>query len=155
VARLAKLSGRQPELAQLLAQRAAIDAEDARGAALIAFHVIEHRLEQRLFDFAQHHVVQLSGTMTVQAREVIMQGLLGVVAQRHFLAARSRNVFPARATFFLCWHAWQSPTETETSSRFYRGSICDPLIEMLPRRRKLRSRIRRGHQLCANVRAEG
>ena len=55
---------------QLLAQRAAIDAENVGGAALVALGVVEHGLEQRLFDFAQHEVVQLAGLVPVQRREV-------------------------------------------------------------------------------------
>src|SRR5215468_4372194 len=108
-------SGRQAELTQLLAQRPAVDTENAGGAALVALDVIEHRLEQRFLDFAQDHVVELRGAVTVQAREVVVQSLLGMIAQGHFLAARSRNVLPARATFFLCWHV-ESPTETKTQA---------------------------------------
>src|SRR5688572_5572533 len=48
---------RQAELAQFLAQRAAVDAENVCGAALVAVRVVEHSLEQRFFDFAQDHVV--------------------------------------------------------------------------------------------------
>src|SRR5690349_5242731 len=44
VASLRAMSGRQAELAQLLAQRPAIDAENAGRTALVAFDVIEHRL---------------------------------------------------------------------------------------------------------------
>src|SRR6185436_1887268 len=73
-------SVRQGELAQLLAQRPAVDPENAGRAALVAFHVVEHRLEQRLFAFAQDHIVQLRGPVTVQAREVIVQRLFGVIA---------------------------------------------------------------------------
>ena len=50
-------SVRQSVRLQFLAQRAAIDAENVGGAALVAVGVVEHRFEQRLFDFAQHQIV--------------------------------------------------------------------------------------------------
>src|SRR5512141_236339 len=62
---------------QLLAQGAAIDAEDVRGATLVAGRVVEHRAEQRLLDLAHHQVVQVAWCMAVETREVRVQGLLG------------------------------------------------------------------------------
>jgi hypothetical protein len=43
---------RKAELSQLLAQRPAIDAENTRGAHLIALGIVERGLQQRLFDLA-------------------------------------------------------------------------------------------------------
>src|ERR1700723_1124204 len=78
-ARAAASGAPKSELLQLLTQRATVDAEDARGAALVALRVVEHDAKQRLLDFAQHQVVQMSRTMPVQAGEVITERPLGVV----------------------------------------------------------------------------
>src|SRR6188474_3171234 len=66
---------------ELLAQSAAVDAEDVRGAALVALGVAEHGAEQRLLDLAHHEVVEMPRPMAVQAREVTVERLLGVRAQ--------------------------------------------------------------------------
>src|ERR1700722_12917235 len=55
---------------QLLAQGAAVDAENISGPHLVAFGVVEHCLQQRLLDFTQHQVVQMRGAMAIQTREV-------------------------------------------------------------------------------------
>src|SRR5437660_9113303 len=53
--RRARSSGAgKPELLQFLTQRAAVDAENVRSAALIALRVIEHDAKQRFLDLAQH-----------------------------------------------------------------------------------------------------
>src|SRR6202043_4220206 len=49
----------KPELLQFLAQGAAVDAENACGAALVALGVIEHDAKQRLLDLAQHQGVEM------------------------------------------------------------------------------------------------
>ena len=89
----ASVSSRQPELAQLLAQRAPVDSEDRGGAALVARRVIEHGAEQRLFDFAKHEVVEVSRLMTVQVRELIRESTLRVITQRDFERAIATGVF--------------------------------------------------------------
>jgi sugar diacid utilization regulator len=48
-----------PNCLQLLAQRAAIDAENARGTALISLRVVEDHAKQGLLDLAQHQLVEL------------------------------------------------------------------------------------------------
>src|SRR5256885_8953680 len=72
----------QPELLQFLAQRAAVDAENVCGAALVALRVIEHHAEQRLFDLAQHQLVEAGGPGAVQTGEEITTGARGLVARR-------------------------------------------------------------------------
>ena len=46
-----------PELFELFAQGAAIDAENRRSAALIALNMAHHDLEQRFLDLAHHELV--------------------------------------------------------------------------------------------------
>src|ERR1700694_6219691 len=53
----------KPELLQFLAQGAAIDAENACGAALVSLRVIEHAGQQRLLAPAQHQVVEMGGPL--------------------------------------------------------------------------------------------
>jgi hypothetical protein len=85
-------SGRKAELTHLLAQRAPVDAEDGRRAALVAGGIIEDGAEQRLFDFAQHHVVQVRRLVAVEIREVIGKGALGVIPQGHFKRAVATGI---------------------------------------------------------------
>src|SRR4029079_12924626 len=87
-------SGREAELAHLLAQGAAVDAENRGGTALVAGRIIEHGAEQGFFDLAQHHVVQVRRLVAVQVRKIIGEGALGVIAQRHFKRAVATGVFP-------------------------------------------------------------
>src|SRR4051812_15279524 len=95
----------ETELLQLLAQRAAIDAEDARGAALVTFGIVEHYAEQRLFNLAQHEVVQMRRTVTVQAREVVAERALGVPAQWQLAAVESGGGNTvASSTLLFCCH---------------------------------------------------
>src|SRR5882757_8261417 len=61
------------ELFQLLAQGAAIDAENGRGAALVALHVAHHDLEQRFFDFAHDQIVQVCGLVAIERFEIALQ----------------------------------------------------------------------------------
>src|SRR5437879_7085362 len=92
----------KPELLQFLAQRAAVDAENVRGAALVALGVIEHHAKQRLLDLAQHQLVEAGGPVTVQAGEVIAQGALGMIAQRQFPPVDSGDDGLASPRLFLC-----------------------------------------------------
>src|SRR6516164_5162864 len=71
----------EAELLQLLAQRAAVDAENAGGAALVTFGVVEYHAEQRLFDLAQNEIVQMCRPVAVQAGEILAEGTLGVGGQ--------------------------------------------------------------------------
>src|SRR6185312_3118566 len=72
----------EAELLQLLAQGAAIDAENPCCPALVAVRVIEDHAKEGLLDLAQHQVVKIRRARTVEAREVIAQSALGVAAQR-------------------------------------------------------------------------
>ena len=83
----------EAELTEFLAQRAAVDAEDRGGAALVARGVVEHGAEQGLFDFAQHEVVQVRGLVAVQVGEVVGECSLGVVTQGHFKRAIATGIF--------------------------------------------------------------
>src|SRR5688572_19245855 len=69
-------SARKAELSQLLAQSAPVDAENRRGAALVAGRIVEHGSEQGLLDLAQHEVVQVRRLVAVQVREVVGEGAL-------------------------------------------------------------------------------
>src|SRR5487761_233091 len=68
-------------LTQLLAQRAAVDAQDFRGPRLVAAGEIQECPEQRLLDFSQHELVEIRRVMTIQVGEVASQGLFGVIPQ--------------------------------------------------------------------------
>src|ERR1700683_648919 len=82
MARAAAPSGApKSELLQLLAQRAAVDAENAGGAALVAFRVVEDDPEQGLLDLAQHQVIEVCGSVPVETGEVVDPGALRVVPQ--------------------------------------------------------------------------
>src|SRR5882762_2153564 len=94
----------EPELLQFLAQGAAVDAENACGAALVALRVVEHDSKQRLLDLAQHQVVEMGGPLTVQAGEVIAQGALGMIAQRQFPPVGSGDNGFASSRPLLCGH---------------------------------------------------
>ena len=74
------------ELFEFLAQSAAVDAEDGRRAALIALHVAHHHLEQRLFHFAHHEVVQMRGFVAIERFKIALQRFLGLRTQGHALA---------------------------------------------------------------------
>ena len=89
---------------QLLAQRAAIDAEDVGRAALVALGIVEHGLEQRLFDFAQHQVIELAGLVAVQAREIGIERLCRHRPQRHAPAARACERLSPSSGFFSRRH---------------------------------------------------
>ena len=78
---------------EFLAQGAAVDAEDVRGAALVALCVAEHGPEQRLLDLAHHEVVEMPRPMAVQAGEVAVERLLGVRTQRDAAAVDRRAAY--------------------------------------------------------------
>src|SRR5690606_19105464 len=67
---------------QLLAQSAAIDAENLGRTALIAPRVIQDRLEQRLLDLADDELVQISRLVSVQAFEIALQRFVRERAER-------------------------------------------------------------------------
>src|ERR1700689_62809 len=72
-ARAAPSGAPKSELLQLLAQRAAVDAQDHRCAALVALCVVEHDAKQRLLHLAQHQVIQLRRAVAVETGEVIAE----------------------------------------------------------------------------------
>src|ERR1700761_7638521 len=61
------------ELFQLLAQGAAIDAQNGRSAALIALYVTHHDFEQRLFHLAHDQIVQVRRLVAVERLEIAFQ----------------------------------------------------------------------------------
>src|SRR6185295_5081240 len=90
---------REAELAQLLAQRAPVDAEDRGGAALVARRIVEHGAEQGFFNLAQHQVVQVRGLVAVEVREVVGESALGVVSEWHFECAVTSGVLASPRSF--------------------------------------------------------
>ncbi len=70
---------------ELLAQRAAVDAEYAGCLALIAVCVIHYRFEQRPFYFADHEVIKIAGAVAIQIGEILIECIFGVLVKR-FLA---------------------------------------------------------------------
>src|SRR5688572_5958348 len=91
-------SGSESVLAQLLAQRAAVDAEDGRRTALVAVGVVHHGLEQRQLHFAHDEIVEAAGAVAVQAVEVAAERLLGVGTQRYFAGVSVDGTKIMRAT---------------------------------------------------------
>src|SRR5690606_3600327 len=67
---------------QLLAQRAAIDAENLRRAALIALRVAHDGFQQRLLDLADDELIEISRFVSVQACEIALQCFVRQRAQR-------------------------------------------------------------------------
>src|ERR1700752_3059276 len=95
--------GGKSELFQLLAQRSTIDPENAGGAALVAFSVVEDYAKQRLLHFAQHQVVQMGGSVAVQAGEILAQRAFGVISQRQIASIHSGGGF-TRPSLLFCRH---------------------------------------------------
>ena len=71
----------QVVLFELLAQGAAIQAEQLGGLGLVALDVIHHGFQQRCLDFGQHQVVDVGDVGTFQAGEVVVQCPLHIAAQ--------------------------------------------------------------------------
>src|SRR5690606_25430122 len=77
----AVMGSAQAVVAQLPAQGGAVDAEHGRGAALVAVAVVEHLHEQRDFQLAQCHLVQLVGIAAIEVAEIAPDRPGDVVAQ--------------------------------------------------------------------------
>src|SRR5688572_6233986 len=60
----------QPVLAQLLAQRGAVDAQHRSGAALVAFAVAQDLHEQRDLQLAQCDLVEVLGPAAIEVAQV-------------------------------------------------------------------------------------
>ena len=67
---------------EFLAQRAAVDSENAGSLALVAVSVIEHGLEQRPLHLADNEVVKVAGAIAVEVSEVLLQCIFSVLVQR-------------------------------------------------------------------------
>ncbi len=52
-----------------------MDAQQVRGAALVAFAVVQHFDEQWDFDFAHHDIVQIVGATAIQVTQVAADGV--------------------------------------------------------------------------------
>src|SRR5690606_5701654 len=89
---------------QFFSQRSAIDAEDVGGAALIAFGVIEHGFEERLFDLAQDELVELPRLVAIQRREVGVQRFFAHRTQRHCARGGSHDRLLTSSRFFSRRH---------------------------------------------------
>src|SRR5690606_6510641 len=76
-----------PVIAQLLAQGSAVDAQHCRGAALVAFAVVQHFGEQRDLELAQRDLVQIVGVTTVEVAQVAAHRVGDMVAQRRARSA--------------------------------------------------------------------
>src|SRR5690606_21211858 len=70
-----------PVLAQLLAQGGAVDAQQRRGAALVAVAVVQYFHEQRDLELAQGDLVEVVGGVAVEVPEVAAHGVRHVLAQ--------------------------------------------------------------------------
>src|SRR3970040_905245 len=69
---------------ELFAQGIAINPEDFRRFALIAFDVTHDDLEQRLFHFSDDHVVHAGGFLPIEVVEIAIQRLLYAGGERRF-----------------------------------------------------------------------
>ena len=59
-----------------------MNAQQVRGAALIAFAVIQYFDEERNFDFAHHDFVQVVGAATIQITQIAADGVRDMLTQR-------------------------------------------------------------------------
>lgn len=75
-------SGADAVFLQLLAQRGAVDAQHRRGAALVAFAVVEHFHEQWNLHLAQHDLVDIVRVAAIEVTKVAAHGLGDVFTQR-------------------------------------------------------------------------
>src|SRR3546814_13631248 len=80
-----------PVLAQLLAQRRAVDAEHRGGAALVAVAVVEHFDAQRDLEFAQRDLVEVVGAAAVEVADVTAHRVRNVLAPGRAGAASSEE----------------------------------------------------------------
>ena len=55
---------------EFLAQRAAVDTENAGGLTLIAVRVVQHGLKQRSLNFADNKIVEITWPITIQAFKI-------------------------------------------------------------------------------------
>src|SRR5690606_762332 len=94
----------QSVLAQFLAQGAAVEAEHARGNALVAARLLHHCFQQRRLDFVEHHRVKLADEAVVDLAQVFAERRAHAGAQRLLAAQRRRAVGPAHAA-----SAWLAP----------------------------------------------
>src|SRR6202047_1332714 len=106
----------QAQLLQLLAQGPAIDSQNTGSAALVSFRIVQYHAEQRLFDLAQHEIVQMRWPVTIQAGEVVAQCSFSVIAQRQFSAAQPDTGVPPGSTLLFCCHV-RSPQSSSTQAQ--------------------------------------
>jgi len=59
-----------------------MDAQQVRGAALVAFAVVQYFHEQRDLDFAQHDFMQVVAAASIQIAEVAADGMRDMLTQR-------------------------------------------------------------------------
>ena len=67
---------------EFLAQGGAIDPKDLGRHALVALGVVQHRLEEGFFDFAQNQFIQIPRPMAVEIAKVFLQGFFSGVPER-------------------------------------------------------------------------
>ena len=108
--------------------------------------VVEHDAEQRLFDLAQHQVVQVRRPVAVQAGEVIAQCALGVIAQRQLPPVGSGGGGFASSSLLLCRHC-DPPGKNHSSGRH--GSPAHPFFQVFNRVRELCGCVLGPHQIPA------
>ena len=73
---------------EFLAERATIDAEYARGLALITIGVIQNGLEQRPLYLAHDEIVQVAGAIAVEVFKILIESIFGVLVQWFALLGR-------------------------------------------------------------------
>ena len=130
-------SVRQAVLSQFLAQRAAIDAENVGRAALVAFGVVQHGLEQRLFHFAQHQVVQLRRACGRSGCEIGLERFARSWSAAAARAAQAVATGSRRALVFFLGAMVSPPTSYPRDSvRLKSGCVFEPrLLRVLEQRR--------------------
>ena len=69
---------------EFLAQRAAINAEDTGSLALVAVGVVHNDFKKWSLNFAHNKIVQFTRTITVEAGEILVEGVFGVLVERLF-----------------------------------------------------------------------
>ena len=66
---------------QFFAQGTSVETQDPCCLALIAPGVFHNDFEERFFYFAQYQLIEITGTIAIQACEILLQGFLGMLAQ--------------------------------------------------------------------------
>src|SRR2546427_387141 len=83
-----------PVLDELLPERVPVDAEDLRGAHLVAARLAEHGAQERLLHETQHQLVEVGARVLAEPTDALDELLLDDLLERRVHGDRRRD--PAR-----------------------------------------------------------